>query len=518
MPSTLQSPLSGTLKATRSVISSEDMRGGSEAQQTLIPQQLAAQAEQIRGLNEQFESLLSVQEQKNKEIEEFKDKFFEQSALLERRQKLAEELQRKKDAAEARAAGEQKIEGGLTRTMMKPVQKIKEQMGSILDKALGFFGWLFGGWLANQLLDMIKAWKTGDWDLMKKVNTTTKGVLASLSAGLTTVNAALKGISKLIRSGVRGTFNFFNNLRKNGWKQITQTLKNARSGGMNFLRNTAGKLSGGKGIFGFGKSSRGVPWMSPSGTSTLNIGKTLNKPSANVNIKPGQFKAPSITPQNVVPKTSVVPKAPRFSGIKNLMPLASKILTVLGGFLDFMDGDWVDLGVLLISGIAGIVAASAAAPVVATVAGIVAAITGIVYTYEKIAEMLKGWGINFLPEILPEAGVNMWKALGKKDDDPSTRAAWDFLGWAGTGKKKNEVNGDNVSSIKNDTVDKIGEDPNKDNIEVVYVDMSDAGVGSKGSSGGGNDSVADVTPSVSAENETNNNRLFAQVQSGVVGV
>ena len=198
MPSTLQSPLSGTLKATRSVISSEDMRGGSEAQQTLIPQQLAAQAEQIRGLNEQFESLLSVQEQKNKEIEEFKDKFFEQSALLERRQKLAEELQRKKDAAEARAAGEQKIEGGLTRTMMKPVQKVKEQMGSILDKALGFFGWLFGGWLANQLLDMIKAWKTGDWDLMKKVNTTTKGVFAALSAGLTSINAALKGISKLI--------------------------------------------------------------------------------------------------------------------------------------------------------------------------------------------------------------------------------------------------------------------------------------------------------------------------------
>ena len=202
------------------------------------------------------------------------------------------------------------------------------------------------------------------------------------------------------------------------------------------------------------------------------------------------------------------------------MPLASKILTVLGGFLDFMDGDWVDLGVLLISGIAGIVAASVAAPVVATVAGIVAAIAGIVYTYEKIAEMLKGWGINFLPEILPEAGVNMWKALGKKDDDPSTRAAWDFLGWAGTGKKKeeNKVDGDNVSSIKNDTVDKIGEDPNKDNIEVVYVDMSDAGVGSKGSSGGGNDSAADITPSVSAENETNNNRLFAQVQSGVVGV
>ena len=200
------------------------------------------------------------------------------------------------------------------------------------------------------------------------------------------------------------------------------------------------------------------------------------------------------------------------------MPLASKVLTILGGFLDFMDGDWVDLGVLLISGIAGIVAASAAAPVVATVAGIVAAIAGIVYTYEKIAEMLKGWGINFLPDILPEAGVNMWKALGKKDDDPSTRAAWDFLGWAGTGKKKeeNKVDGDNVSSIKNNTADSVGEDPSKDDIEIVYVPFGGEN-GATASNGGKDTDVADNTPSISAENNNNLYAVTAKVQSGVLG-
>ena len=106
----------------------------------------------------------------------------------------------------------------------------------------------------------------------------------------------------------------------------------------------------------------------------------------------------------------------------------------------------------------------------------------------------------------------------KMRNEDNQRAWWDFLGWAGTGKKKeeNKVDGDNVSSIKNNTADSVGEDPSKDDIEIVYVPFGGEN-GATASNGGKDTDVADNTPSISAENNNNLYAVTAKVQSGVLG-
>ena len=507
MPSTLQSPLAGTLKATQSVVSSKDMRGEDSTIPILTKHSLV-----LGKVQAQMQQVETGQEELNKSLGILNDRLAFSELLRKRREREEEDRLRREEVEAARAAAEKNLEGGaaapMKKVIMAPVRKVQNTMRGLLDKVLGFMGWLFGGAIFNSLLDMWNGIREGDWDLMKKASTALKGVLATLSAGLTGLNSIWKLITKGIGKAITSVGNFIKNI----------------------ARGLVNKITGGRGLFGFGKTVKppkvNIPKSSTLQNQLLNKNLTKNKVNLDkvVNLKSSKIVAPSggaptIPKANVGSTLTTATKGKGlFSGIKNLMPLASKVLTVLGGFLDFMDGDWVDLGVLLISGIAGIVAASAAAPVVATVAGIVAAIAGIVYTYEKIAEMLKGWGINFLPDILPEAGVIMWNALGKKDDDPSTRAAWDFLGWAGTGKKKeeNKVDGDNVSSIKNNTADSVGEDPSKDDIEIVYVPFGGEN-GATASNGGKDTDVADNTPSISAENNNNLYAVSAKVQSGVLG-
>ena len=152
--------------------------------------------------------------------------------VRKRREREEEDRLRREEVEAARAAAEKNLEGGaaspMKKVIMAPVRKVQNTMRGLLDIVLGFMGWLFGGAILNSLLDMWNGIREGDWDLMKKASTALKGVLATLSAGLTGLNSIWKLITKGIGKAITSVGNFIKNI----------------------ARGLVNKITGGKGLFG----------------------------------------------------------------------------------------------------------------------------------------------------------------------------------------------------------------------------------------------------------------------------
>lgn len=179
----------------------------------------------------------------------------------ERERRLAEE--------QVRIGRESDIERKIEAAIIEPVQRIAPKVQNLFGNVLQSLGWLFGGWLTNQVIEYIKTEGKGNNERLEEIkNNIIKGLgvaggtLLAVKIGIGVLKRTLFGITKqlgsLIGKAVSAPVNAIKNIlpgagsgikpRSGGTptptRGILSGLKNLGGG----LKNTAGNFVRGMGL------------------------------------------------------------------------------------------------------------------------------------------------------------------------------------------------------------------------------------------------------------------------------
>lgn len=134
---------------------------------------------------------------------------FQQNQLeIDRIRKEQEQL--RLDAERATRSGrENAIEQRINNALLAPVQAITPKLGSLFDRIRSALALLFGGWLTNQLIDLIGANQDGNISGVKEISDNIRNQVFRIIGGLVAAGAGFKILKSLIGSTARSLLNLF---------------------------------------------------------------------------------------------------------------------------------------------------------------------------------------------------------------------------------------------------------------------------------------------------------------------
>lgn len=134
---------------------------------------------------------------------------FQQNQLeIDRIRKEQEQL--RLDAERANRSGrENAIEQRINNALLVPVQAITPKLGSLFDRIRSALALLFGGWLTNQLIELIGANQDGNISGVKEISDNIRNQVFRIIGGLVAAGAGFKILKSLIGSTARSLLNLF---------------------------------------------------------------------------------------------------------------------------------------------------------------------------------------------------------------------------------------------------------------------------------------------------------------------
>jgi hypothetical protein len=132
----------------------------------------------------------------------------QQDAINEERLlRSQQERERRYAEEQIRIGREGDIERKIENAIVQPVQRIAPKVQDIFGNVLSSLGWLFGGWLTNQVIEYIKTEGEGNNERMQEIkNNIIKnlgvagGVLLAIKIGIGALRITLSGITKSLGS------------------------------------------------------------------------------------------------------------------------------------------------------------------------------------------------------------------------------------------------------------------------------------------------------------------------------
>ena len=134
---------------------------------------------------------------------------FQQNQLeIDRIRKEQEQL--RLDAERATRSGrENAIEQRINNALLAPVQAITPKLSSLFDRIRSALALLFGGWLTNQLIELIGANQDGNISGVKEISDNIQNQVFRIIGGLVAAGAGFKILKSLIGSTARSLLNLF---------------------------------------------------------------------------------------------------------------------------------------------------------------------------------------------------------------------------------------------------------------------------------------------------------------------
>ena len=134
---------------------------------------------------------------------------FQQNQLeVDRIRKEQEELRLSAERA-TRSGRENAIEQRVNNALLVPVQAITPKLASLFDRIKQALAILFGGWLTNQLIELLQANQEDNVEGVKKISENIQKNILKLIGGLIAVGAGFKILKGVIGNTARGLTSLF---------------------------------------------------------------------------------------------------------------------------------------------------------------------------------------------------------------------------------------------------------------------------------------------------------------------
>lgn len=134
---------------------------------------------------------------------------FQQNQLeIDRIRKEQEELRLSAERA-TRSGRENAIEQRVNNALLAPVQAITPKLSSLFDRIRQALAILFGGWLTNQLIELLEANQEDNVEGVKKISDNIQKTILKLVGGLIAVGAGFKILKGVIGNTARGLTSLF---------------------------------------------------------------------------------------------------------------------------------------------------------------------------------------------------------------------------------------------------------------------------------------------------------------------
>jgi len=134
---------------------------------------------------------------------------FQQNQLeIDRIRKEQEELRLSAERA-TRSGRENAIEQRVNNALLVPVQAITPKLASLFDRIKQALAILFGGWLTNQLIELLEANQEDNVEGVKKISDNIQKTILKLVGGLIAVGAGFKILKGVIGNTARGLTSLF---------------------------------------------------------------------------------------------------------------------------------------------------------------------------------------------------------------------------------------------------------------------------------------------------------------------
>lgn len=134
---------------------------------------------------------------------------FQQNQLeVDRIRKEQEELRLSAERA-TRSGRENAIEQRVNNALLAPVQAITPKLASLFDRIKQALAILFGGWLTNQLIELLQANQEDNVEGVKKISENIQKNILKLIGGLVAVGAGFKILKGVIGNTARGLTSLF---------------------------------------------------------------------------------------------------------------------------------------------------------------------------------------------------------------------------------------------------------------------------------------------------------------------
>ena len=134
---------------------------------------------------------------------------FQQNQLeIDRIRKEQEELRLSAERA-TRSGRENAIEQRVNNALLVPVQAITPKLASLFDRIKQALAILFGGWLTNQLIELLQANQEDNVEGVKKISENIQKNILKLIGGLVAVGAGFKILKGVIGNTARGLTSLF---------------------------------------------------------------------------------------------------------------------------------------------------------------------------------------------------------------------------------------------------------------------------------------------------------------------
>lgn len=191
-----------------------------------------------------------------------------------------QEAERKLIEEQIRISKEKDLEKRIQAKLLAPVEKLAPQVTSIFDRIKQSLGFLFAGWLTNQVVEGLKAQSDGDTN---KINQIKINVLKNVGLAVGSIAAIKFGFSAVIR-GITGITSKIFVLLGKGIAKPFQGLRNLLPGARAAAPAAAPAAAGARGVIGSvsraaGSVARGLPLLGGalSLASSLSQGEGLGK-------------------------------------------------------------------------------------------------------------------------------------------------------------------------------------------------------------------------------------------------
>lgn len=134
---------------------------------------------------------------------------FQQNQLeVDRIRREQEELRLSAERA-TRSGRENAIEQRVNNALLVPVQAITPKLASLFDRIKQALAILFGGWLTNQLIELLQANQEDNVEGVKKISENIQKNIVKLIGGLIAVRSGFKLLKSLIATTAGGLLNLF---------------------------------------------------------------------------------------------------------------------------------------------------------------------------------------------------------------------------------------------------------------------------------------------------------------------
>jgi hypothetical protein len=226
------------------------------------------------------------------------------ATLLQQDATNEEQILRSQQESERRLAEEQirlgkenQIEQRIQAAIVAPVERLAPKVQNLFGNILQSLGYLFGGWLTNQVIEYIKTEGEGNNERLTEIKNNiirnlgiAGGALLAIKFGITALRRSLfsitGNIAKLLGRTVAAPFNIIKNIVTapfSGAKPpapkppgggLGGTIKSMASGAGNFIKGLAAPLLVGSAMTGLDIASGEDPGRAVAGATTGMIGST----------------------------------------------------------------------------------------------------------------------------------------------------------------------------------------------------------------------------------------------------